>query len=69
MLPSLFGDSVYRVFSAVMEGPDGTQHKARLPLDAYQTVVAATNFKQRVRKMIEYYHADRLRYAVGGNAQ
>ncbi len=66
VLPSLFGDSVYRVFSAVMEGPDGTQHKARLPLDAYQTVVAATNFKQRVRKMIEYYHADRLRYAVVG---
>jgi NAD+ synthase len=66
VLPSLFGDSIYRVFSAVMETPDGTQHKARLPLDAYQTVVAATNFKQRVRKMIEYYHADRLRYAVVG---
>ena len=29
-------------------------------------VVAATNFKQRVRKMMEYYHADRLRYAVAG---
>ncbi len=66
VLPSLFGDSVYRVFSAVMESPDGTQQKVRLPLDAYQTVVAATNFKQRVRKMIEYFHADRLRYAVVG---
>ena len=66
VLPSLFGESVYRVFSAVMETPDGEQRKARLPLEAYQTVVAATNFKQRVRKMIEYYHADRLRYAVVG---
>ena len=66
VLPSLFGESVYRVYSAVMETPDGQQHKARLPLEAYQTVVAATNFKQRVRKMIEYYHADRLRYAVVG---
>jgi NAD+ synthase len=28
--------------------------------------VAATNFKQRVRKMMEYYHADRLHYAVVG---
>ena len=28
--------------------------------------MAATNFKQRVRKMIEYYHADRLDYAVAG---
>jgi NAD+ synthase len=28
--------------------------------------VAATNFKQRVRKMLEYFHADRLHYAVIG---
>jgi NAD+ synthase len=37
-----------------------------MPLDVYQEVLAATNFKQRVRKMMEYYHADRLRYAVAG---
>jgi NAD+ synthase len=29
-------------------------------------VVAATSFKQRVRKMLEYYHADRNAYAVAG---
>jgi NAD+ synthase len=29
-------------------------------------VVAATSFKQRVRKMLEYYHADRLHHAVAG---
>ena len=28
--------------------------------------VAATNFKQRVRKNVEYFHADRLNYAVIG---
>jgi len=28
--------------------------------------VAATNFKQRTRKMLEYYHADRLNFAVAG---
>ncbi len=28
--------------------------------------MAATNFKQRTRKMLEYYHADRLNYAVAG---
>ena len=38
----------------------------RLPPEAYLQLVAATNFKQRVRKMIEYYHADRLNYAVAG---
>ena len=29
-------------------------------------MVAATNYKQRIRKMTEYYHADRLNYAVSG---
>src|SRR5262249_27482251 len=33
---------------------------------AYLQLVAATNFKQRVRKMLEYYHADRLGFAVAG---
>ena len=42
--------------------------RLRLPLDAYLEIVAATNFKQRVRTMTEYYHADRLRDAVAGTA-
>lgn len=29
-------------------------------------ILAATNFKQRTRKMLEYYHADRLNFAVAG---
>jgi NAD+ synthase len=37
-----------------------------MPAAAYLQMVAATNFKQRVRKMMEYYHADRLNYAVAG---
>ena len=43
-----------------------SSRRARMPLGAYLQIVAATNFKQRVRKMIEYYHADRLNYAVVG---
>jgi NAD+ synthase len=35
-------------------------------MDAYRGIVAATNFKQRTRKMLEYYHADRLNFAVAG---
>ena len=66
VLSNLFDDSLYRLFSIVISGPDGQIHKKRMPLEAYQTVVAATNFKQRVRKMLEYYHADRLNYAVSG---
>ena len=65
-LPSLFGESTYRIFSVVAESPEGERVEARLPSGAYRQVVAATNFKQRTRKMVEYYHADRLDYAVVG---
>ena len=65
-LPDLFEGSPYRVFSVVVQSPTGELRRKRLPLGAYQQIVAATNFKQRVRKMMEYYHADRLRYAVAG---
>jgi NAD+ synthase len=66
VLPSLLEGEAYRIFSVVVQSPTGERTKTRLPLDAYQSVVAATNFKQRARKMMEYYHADRLRYAVVG---
>ncbi len=66
VLSDLLNGNAYRIFSVVIHTPDGEVHRKRLPMDAYQVVVAATNFKQRVRKMMEYYHADRLRYAVSG---
>jgi NAD+ synthase len=66
VLPSLLGSDRFRVFSVVAESPDGERHEARLTANAYRTVVAATNFKQRTRKMLEYHHADRLDYAVVG---
>ncbi len=56
----------FNLFSVVAQTPDGEILKKRLPLKAYLEVVAATNFKQRTRKMLEYYHADRLNYAVTG---
>jgi NAD+ synthase len=66
VLPGLFEGSTFRLFSVVIQSPTGEVRRARLSLDAYQQLVAATSFKQRVRKMMEYYHADRLRYAVAG---
>ena len=63
---SQLGDGAYRVFSVVAERPDGTQVRTRLTPEAYLAVIAATNFKQRTRKMLEYFHADRLNYAVMG---
>lgn len=53
-------------FALVVQRPDGRQEEARLGLNQYLQIVAATNYKQRVRKTIEYFHADRLNYAVIG---
>ena len=54
------------VFRLLAEDPDGVRHECQLGLSEYLQVVAATNYKQRLRKTIEYYHADRLNYAVVG---
>jgi NAD+ synthase len=66
VLPGVLDDERYRVFSVVVQSPEGEQTKVRLTPAAYLGIVAATNFKQRTRKMLEYYHADRLNYAVTG---
>ncbi len=66
VLPSLTDKARLNVFSVVALSPSGEVRKARLPLPAYLQVVAASNMKQRTRKLTEYYHAERLNYAVAG---
>ncbi len=66
VLPSITQGDQYRIFSVVAESPSGERFQARLSLEAYLGLVAATNFKQRTRKTIEYYYADRMNYAVAG---
>jgi NAD+ synthase len=66
VLPPVTENDMYRVYSVVAQAPDGRQVKARLPLESYLQIVAATNFKQRTRKTLEYFHADRLNYVVAG---
>lgn len=53
-------------FMLVVQDPSGGMHEQRLPLKEYLQIVAATNYKQRIRKTVEYFHADRLNYAVVG---
>ena len=66
VLPSVIDSDSYRLFSVVVVAPDGEQTQYRLPPEAYLSIVAATNFKQRARKALEYFHADRLNYVVAG---
>jgi len=49
-----------------VEIPGVEVRRVRLPAAEYREIVAATNFKQRARKMLEYFHADRLHFAVVG---
>jgi NAD+ synthase len=58
--------NAYSLTKLVVESPAGERSEMRMPLAVYQAVVAATNMKQRTRKQLEYYHADRLNYAVSG---
>lgn len=56
----------YNISSLVVENPAGETWKVRLSANVYMGIVAATNMKQRTRKQLEYFHADRLKYAVLG---
>lgn len=64
--PNVTETKGFNLFSIVAQSTDNTIIKKRLSLKAYLEIVAATNFKQRTRKMLEYYHADRLNFAVTG---
>jgi len=65
-LPSILDTDRLNVSELTIQSPTGEFKKSRMPVDVYLQLIAATNFKQRVRKMMEYYHADRLNYAVAG---
>jgi NAD+ synthase len=56
------------VFSLVVIAPDGEEKRQRLPLNEYFQIVAASNFKQRTRMAMLYYHAEARNYAVIGTA-
>jgi NAD+ synthase len=65
-LPGIAAGDRFQIFTVVAQSPDGVRLEARLNATAYLELIAAMNFKQRGRKMMEYYHADRLHYAVAG---
>lgn len=66
VLPNILEQPEYSIFSVVVDSPTRGTSKVRLTPEAYLGILAATNTKQRTRKMIEYYWADRLQFAVAG---
>jgi NAD+ synthase len=66
VLPPLLDGPRLNVMRLTVQDPAGAASTVRLTATAYLQLVDATNYKQRARKMTEYYHADRLQYAVAG---
>ncbi|NEU10010.1 NAD(+) synthase [Flavihumibacter sp. R14] len=60
------GKAIPSVFSVMIISADGKKHSKLLPVSEYLQIVASTNFKQRSRMSMLYYHAERLHYAVIG---
>jgi NAD+ synthase len=65
-LPSILESDRLNISNIIVRSPSGREIVKRMKKSSYLQVVAASNFKQRTRKMIEYYHAERLNYAVVG---
>lgn len=66
VLPSILESDRLNISRLTVQTPDGRVMTERMSPAAYLQIIAATNYKQRIRKMTEYYHADRLTYAVAG---
>lgn len=66
VMATLASGARYSFPSLIVQSPDDKLANLHLDANTYRELVAASNFKQRARKMIEYYHADRLQYAVAG---
>lgn len=69
VLPSnLLEDETLNFFSVTIVRPDGSEATKTLPIRDFLQIVAASNFKQRTRMAMLYYHAELHNYAVMGTA-
>lgn len=66
--PGLLERDDLNIFSLTVVAPGGEVSSLRLPLEEYLQIVAASNFKQRSRMAMLYYHAELRHFAVVGTA-
>jgi NAD+ synthase len=65
---NVLDEGTLNVFRLVIVTPDGDEKTQRLPVQEYLQIVAASNFKQRSRMSMLYYHAELNHYAVIGTS-
>jgi NAD+ synthase len=65
---NLLEQAAMNVFRLTVTDPQGQESSKRLPIHEFAQIVAASNFKQRMRMSMLYYHAELRNYAVIGTA-
>lgn len=69
VLPNnLLDEGTLNAFSIIIVAPDGSESSKPLPTSEFLQIVAASNFKQRTRMAMLYYHAELNHHAVIGTA-
>ena len=64
--PNLLDEDSFNAFSVTILCPGGEERTRPLPASEFMQIVAASNFKQRMRMAMLYYYAERHHYAVIG---
>ena len=64
--PKAINQNLPPVFFITIINKQGTEKQKIIPPIEYLQIVAASNFKQRTRMSMLYYHAERMHYAVIG---
>jgi NAD+ synthase len=65
---NVLDEDTLNVFSLTVVRPDGAEQTRTLPVREFLQIVAGSNFKQRSRMAMLYYHAELNNYAVIGTA-
>lgn len=65
---SLLDQNTLNFFYLAVISPDGEELRKRIPNNEFFQIMAASNFKQRTRMAMLYYHAELRNYAVVGTA-
>jgi NAD+ synthase len=65
---NLLDEDTLNVFHLTIITPQGEEKSQRLPIREFYQIVAASNFKQRTRMAMLYFHAELRNFAVIGTA-
>jgi NAD+ synthase len=69
LLPNdLLQQGSLNIFQLVVQDPEGFEFRQRMPLTEFRQIISASNFKQRCRMAMLFYHAELNNYALIGTA-